>query len=414
VYDGDDAPLPVPDATDDATDDAAVEPVATPSAADDASCPASEGDDGAADGHDPAWVGEGDVHPADNDADDPPADPPADPPGASPGGGPSVFLRRFLAPFHPATVPDWHAPGGPGAPRPPGSSGGSGAGGRAPGSVWPLDYTRLLPRVTLYLHVHQDTVDDLVAGTGAGPGGRDGAAEGAGERDRSGTGVVRWEGHGPVTAQYVRDVLGPHAAFTIKPVIDLAGQVPVDGYEIPDRLREAVHLRTPADVFPYASSTRRGLDCDHTIPYDHGADTGSTARTAGDTAGKTDGDCAGNAAGDTGTAGGHVRTEQPGQTAAGNLGKLTRFHHRVKTHTAWQVRQPFPGIYVWRAPHGRYYLVDHTGTRKLGTDPTSGTPAGVVAHLPAAVPPITSPRDLRAAAVLEDLLTNQLLEHAAA
>ena len=44
---------------------------------------------------------------------------------------------------------------------------------------------------------------------------------------------------------------------TVKPVIDLAGQVPVDGYEVPDRLREAAHLRTPCDVFPYATNTGR-------------------------------------------------------------------------------------------------------------------------------------------------------------
>ena len=40
-------------------------------------------------------------------------------------------------------------------------------------------------------------------------------------------------------------------------------------------------------------------------------------------------------------------------------------HHRIKTHGHWQVRQPFPGIYVWRDPHGALYLVDHTGTRRL-------------------------------------------------
>jgi hypothetical protein len=32
---------------------------------------------------------------------------------------------------------------------------------------------------------------------------------------------------------------------------------------------------------------------------------------------------------------------------------------------AVSVQQPFPGIYVWRDPHGAFYLVDHTGTRQL-------------------------------------------------
>jgi hypothetical protein len=125
--------------------------------------------------------------------------------------------------------------------------------------------------------------------------------------------------------------------FTIKPVIDPSGMAPVDGYEIPDRHREAVHLRTPADAFPFASNTGRAKQQDHTEPYlppDHGG--------------------------------------PPGQTGLHNLGPLTQFHHRVKTHSPWQVKQPFPGIFVWRDPHGRLYLVDHTGTRPLG-DTATGT-----------------------------------------
>ena len=147
--------------------------------------------------------------------------------------------------------------------------------------------------------------------------------------------VARWEGEGPITTQYVRDVLGPACRFTIKPVIDLPNMAPVDGYEVPDRHREAVHLRTPADVFPYATNTGRAKQQDHTAPYlrpDHGG--------------------------------------PPGQTGLHNLGPLTQFHHRVKTHGSWQVKQPFPGIYLWRDPHGRCYLVDHTGTRPLGKTPT--------------------------------------------
>ena len=65
------------------------------------------------------------------------------------------------------------------------------------------------------------------------------------------------EGHGPVTDDWVRDVLGPTCRFKIQPVLDLAGQAPVDAYEIPDRHRQAVHLMTPADTFPFASSLSR-------------------------------------------------------------------------------------------------------------------------------------------------------------
>jgi hypothetical protein len=36
-----------------------------------------------------------------------------------------------------------------------------------------------------------------------------------------------------------------------------------------------------------------------------------------------------------------------------------------QTHDHWDVRQPWPGIYLWRDPYGTHYLVDHTGTRRL-------------------------------------------------
>jgi hypothetical protein len=143
-------------------------------------------------------------------------------------------------------------------------------------------------------------------------------------------GIVRVEGGGPVTETWVRDLLGPHARFTIRPVLDLEGQAPVDGYEIPDRHRRAVHLMTPADTFPFASSiTARHQQIDHTEPYDASAAGGA------------------------------------GQSRIGNYGPMTSFHHRIKTFGKWKVKQPFPGIFLWRDPHGALYLVDHTGTRRL-------------------------------------------------
>jgi Domain of unknown function (DUF222) len=179
-----------------------------------------------------------------------------------------------------------------------------------------FDPRKLLPSVTVYLHLYARTDTGQV-----GP-------------------VARWEGEAPVTTEYVRDILGPACQLVVKPVIDLNAMAPVDAHEIPDRHREAVHLRTPADVFPYASNTTRTQQIDHTSPYlspDHGG--------------------------------------PPGQTTLENLGPMTRFHHRIKTHGTWQVKQPFPGIYLWRDPHSRTYLVDHTGTRPLGkTEPDRGLP----------------------------------------
>jgi hypothetical protein len=147
--------------------------------------------------------------------------------------------------------------------------------------------------------------------------------------------VARVEGIGPLLADTVRDWLTPGPGrranrITVKPVLDLADQTPVDAYEIPDRIRELVHLRSPADCFPYATNTGRHLDNDHTESYVPPANGGP-----------------------------------PGQTGPANLGKLTRHHHRIKTHSGWDVKQPFPGLYLWRSPHGRHFLVDHTGTRRL-------------------------------------------------
>jgi hypothetical protein len=186
-----------------------------------------------------------------------------------------------------------------------------------------IDWAKLLPTVTLYLHL---------AVTPPTTGAQDG-----GELQSWVGDVVRWEGEGPVTVAYMRELLGPWCRFTIKPLIDLPGQVPVTAYETPASMREAVHLITGGDVYPYASSTSRRLDLDHVEPYRPPDDGGP-----------------------------------PGQTRPGNLAPLTRFHHRLKTHGGWQVREPFPGIYLWRAPHGSIFLVDHTGTRKINA-PWDGT-----------------------------------------
>jgi hypothetical protein len=159
----------------------------------------------------------------------------------------------------------------------------------------------LLPTVQLYLHTY--------VGPDAEP-------------------IARLESHGPVTQAWITRVLGPRVRFKITPVLDLAGQAPVDAYEIPDRHRQAVHLMTPADTFPFASSLSRKQQVDHTIPYDEG-----------------------------------------GESGIGNYGPMTLRHHRIKTHGRWQVQQPFPGIYLWRDPHGAHYLVDHTGTRRLPGNP---------------------------------------------
>ena len=163
------------------------------------------------------------------------------------------------------------------------------------------------PAATLYIHLDQDSFT------------------------RDGGGVARFKGIGPVTLDQARKWLG-HCHVTVKPVIDLANQAPVDGYEVPDRLREAMHLRSPVDVFPYATNTSRRKEADHSDPYVDPGDGGP-----------------------------------PGQTRLDNLAPMVTFHHRIKTHSRWQVRQVFNGVFVWRSPHGRCYLVDSTGTHPANT-----------------------------------------------
>lgn len=172
--------------------------------------------------------------------------------------------------------------------------------------------------------------------------------------DRSlctGEGVARVEGSRPITTATAVELLGHHQV-TVTEVIDLADRLPADAYEFTGIRRERVGLRTPADCYPYAVRVghRRGSvatgssvagegripeasDVDHTESYDpHGP---------------------------------------PGQTGAGNAGPMTRHHHRIKTHGPMSVRQPRPGLYVWRTPHERYRVTDHRGTRWI--DPALGS-----------------------------------------
>lgn len=154
--------------------------------------------------------------------------------------------------------------------------------------------------------------------------------------DNAAGGVARVEDLGAFTrAQLVR-LLG-HEHITVRPVLDLADQVPADAYEVPDRMAEMVHLIKPADVFPHAQSLARGLDNDHTVPYDDPADGGP-----------------------------------PGQTRVDNLGKMSRRHHRVKTHApGWTLTQLPGNRYLWVTPHGRYRVTDSAGTHVVRPDPRS-------------------------------------------
>ncbi|HVK26894.1 MAG TPA: DUF222 domain-containing protein [Nocardioides sp.] len=153
--------------------------------------------------------------------------------------------------------------------------------------------------------------------------------------------IARMEGHGPLTIEYARHLVERFASqVKVQPVIDLNQGAAVDAYEIPQKLREAVHLIHPGDTFPYAANLGKKVDIDHQVPYSEG-----------------------------------------GPTSTDNLGPLTRTHHRIKTHAGWDVRQPFPGIVIWRDPHGAHYLVDQTGTRQVTATTRDRTATRAEIHL---------------------------------
>jgi Domain of unknown function (DUF222) len=178
-----------------------------------------------------------------------------------------------------------------------------------------VDQRKLRPRVMLHIHLSHEA---LVAATA--------------DATALGGGVGRLEGVGPVTLGHVRRFLADtDCDVQVQPVIDPQDAIPVDGYEIPRRIREAMFLRMPASCFPFAAGSHR-MDLDHTKPYLPPAHGGPR-----------------------------------GQTGVHNLGPMTRLEHRIKTHSRWRVRQAEAGFWIWRSPHHAYYLVSNAGTQYLGS-----------------------------------------------
>ncbi len=187
-----------------------------------------------------------------------------------------------------------------------------------------IDPDRLRPKAVLYVRISEEAL-------------------------RTGRGVAHCEsGVGPVTVESLAALLG-HYRVTVRPVLDLAGQVPVDAYEIPHAMREALRLARPTSIFPWTRSGASTIQLDHTHPYLH-----------------------------------PDRGGPPGQTRPGNLGPLVTFGHRVKTHgRGWRHRQAEPGFYDWRTPHGYWFRVDNDGTHPLGRDPAPSGISGVDPSAPA-------------------------------
>ena len=149
---------------------------------------------------------------------------------------------------------------------------------------------------------------------------------------RSGHALVRPADGGPLTLDQLKEFLSQNGCqVRIQPVLDPTESAPVDGYEIPARLRAAVRVRQIADVFPFGTCLSPKMDIDHTeryVPMDYGG--------------------------------------PPGQTWLGNLGPFARSGHRAATHGGWAKHQPEPGYFIFRSPTGYVYLVTNQGTLALG------------------------------------------------
>ena len=168
----------------------------------------------------------------------------------------------------------------------------------------------------------------------------------------TGHAIVRPEDGGPLTLDQLMEFLGRTGCqVRVQPVLDPTEVAPIDGYEIPQRLRAAVRVRQVADVFPFGTCVSPRMDLDHTERYvsmDYGG--------------------------------------PPGQTRLGNLGPMARPGHRAKTHGGWDKRQPEPGYFVHRSPTGYVYLVTNQGTLALGRTAFSDAVWNTAAPKPAAIP----------------------------
>ena len=157
-------------------------------------------------------------------------------------------------------------------------------------------------RTVVYVHLAEETLVDPVSG------------------------VARIEGFGPLTVATLPEFLAG-TNVTVRPVVDDSRIQPVDSYEIPEQIRDAVRRRMPVEVFPFSSRSSAGLDLDHVVRYRFG----------------------------------HLW--EPGQTRVAGLAPLTRLVHRAKTLGAWKLENLGRAEFQWTSPLGRAYLVGPRGAR---------------------------------------------------
>ncbi len=131
-----------------------------------------------------------------------------------------------------------------------------------------------------------------------------------------------------VTADQIKTwCTNPDTQVVVTPVIDLNEHIHVEGYEVPERLREQTTLRDHTCVFPWCTRSARWADADHVIPYAEG-----------------------------------------GTTSSDNIAPLCRRHPRLKTHSAWTYTMLEPGSFLWSSPHGYQFHRNHHGTLDVTRD----------------------------------------------
>ena len=136
------------------------------------------------------------------------------------------------------------------------------------------------------------------------------------------------EGIGAISRNEAVDILN-HSQITLTPVIDLNANPTYTGYVAPPRLKDQTAL-TNAGLCTFPSCGRQARACEYDHIRDHHAG---------------------------------------GPTDARNGQRLCKHHHRCKTFTDWRVYSPAAGVWLWRSPKGRHYLVTAGTTTRLDTRP---------------------------------------------
>lgn len=160
-------------------------------------------------------------------------------------------------------------------------------------------------------------------------------------------GVASIERAGALTSDLLGELLGQgyldgDFKLKVQPVIDLNNFEVCDEYRPSERMRRAVRLAQPTEVFPFSNRTRC-RDLDHADPYVPGG---------------------------------------RGQTRLDNLASESRRVHRAKTAGIWVLDQQGAGHFRWTSPLGYVYEVTGEGSYLAYTPDLGPAPPDTAAQDP--------------------------------